>query len=540
MSTDEEDIDIMNNGSDDELADTVTCQPTPTTEHCQSTVSARTDGIRGKRYNDFDFITEPECELTDCELDVVGDGTNLSVDPCLQAEVSVPQIESDKVSPTQVRKPGVAKLPSTQPDSPQLTTGYKSEIENNKDIHGIMSLIKVERLDEACYVDGIGQLLSAHRQTNVIAIDSSDDEVDTKDNSDAASTSSDDSLQNNAISITSDVARISKLDIKDHLENREVFPEVEIVDLTLAASEEILPLGRIYRIVDDFVVIKCLDSHKILDLDSMIFDENRKCVGYIFEVLGLVSDPYYSLHFNTNSDILSLGLHLNQDLYYSPNEKYARYVLVDMLREMEHRKKRVVNVSDGESEDDDDGSDQSCSEDRPEEATRKQNCRKRKSQEQGPKVLHRTTVNYSLKYTSNVPKHQKFNDNRRPFPSQWNSLSRNNHQNPTSMYSNPPPLVPPPFVPPPFVPTSPSFHPMPPAFHQHSFSSPRHGNSARTPLNSSTHFNPPNSFLNIQKNSDSCRTSDLDVSTNSKSSFQKSVLASFLDPSSLDKPPESQ
>ena len=563
MLSDEEEIDVMDSASDNDVKDII-IQPTPTSTVIQSTVSARTDGIRGKRYKDFDVkSTQESGELTDSEVDVVGEDTNIEniadsiivskEDICVLDEgitfTSTPEICQQEVAKQPPSKPGVmqevAKQPPYKPGvTKQLTSEFKPEVKNTEDIYGIMSLIKVERLDEACPKDGIEKLMFDHRQTNPIEIDSSEEESVTKDESD--SSSSDDAVRDKAMSITSDTTRMSNLDIKDHSENREVYPEVEITDLTLAATEEILSLGRIYKIVDDFVVIKCYDSQKILDLDSMIFDDKRKCVGYIFEVLGLVTDPYYSVHFNTNSDILSLGLHLNQDLYYSSNEKYARYVLVDMLRELEHKRRRVVCESDGESEESSDG-------DKPTENTPKQNARKRKSHEQGGKVLNRTTINYSVNYTSSIPKQAKFNN--RSLPLQRNYKPQNSYQSQTSMYSNPPP-----FINAPRPQTFPSYsQPTPQPMHppnctsysqptpqpMHPPNCPSYSQPTPQPMHPGQGYRPykpPNSFsqLNNSTHSFAPFMKDSRNSENSKNNdnFKNSVLSSFLDPFSLDKQSE--
>lgn len=395
MNNIEEEIDVLNDRTSTELS-SVTALVSIEALDKQSmdidgSVSARTDGLRGKRYNDYQIEQSSGTEsgeLTDSDIDVLGDEEHESKSTPLLGNFIQPSV-THKLKVQQNQSELIAKRDCQNVNE----SSEDKELRTNDDVKGILSIIKSEPDFDFTSNPGISKLLSAHRPV-IPVIDTSDDEDGDFNISDSDSS---DEPYKAPMSITSEINKMESMNIKD-MPFKETFPEVEIIDLVLSEVEEICSLGTIYQIVEDFVVVKGSHYDQVLDLDSMVFDGKRKCVGYVFEVLGPVREPYYSIHFNTNSDIANLGLHLNQELFYSTNENYSRYVLVEKLRELEFSSRHKQN-SQGNSDESDSFSSDSEKEENTKTSFQPKPLAgvKRKPKKQ---LQNRTTSNYTVNYTS--------------------------------------------------------------------------------------------------------------------------------------------
>ena len=482
-------------------------------------VSARTDGIRGRRYLDYQFQPSSGTEsgeLSDSDVDIVGiteNKENELFDNCLSMAISNSKLSSGKkahetdvacndvvldegaICKEEARFNSISSQKKS--NSKVLWNPVEIDVRTDEDVRGILSYIKIEPFDHESN-NGLDKLLADHRKIMPIIADSSDDENQYFEISD--SESGDDSDYNIPLSVTSEVNRMEGMNIQDHY-FVETYPEVEIIDLTLSECEQIIPLGKVYKIVEDFVVVKNCNCDKVLDLDSMIFDNRRKCVGYVFEVLGPVKEPYYSIRFNTNSDIESLGLHIDQELFYSENERYSRYVMVDLLRELEYNSRFRKRPDGAHRSSSDSCNSESESEESSKHLTRPAVGTKRKPKKQ---LHNRTTSNYSVNYQSvhKQPKHH------------YNSFT---DQLKTVSYVNP-------------APDQSNFHGMERKLSNSWRNTPNSTHSKESEERKSTNDMSYDTLYNKVK-SDQNRKAPTQTQVNS---FKSSVLASFLDPFSLD------
>ena len=423
-SVDEEEIDIMGIDKEKESKVIKDCSTSHQIELIGSmpidgSVSARTDGLRGQRYLDYELkdSSGPESgELSDSDVDIIGmkddteneiiNSSSKNEKPCTHEVVMpAPICQNQNISETPIIK-DTAFLTFKNIDSEPLPypplVKCEMNIKTSEDLRDIIGYIQAESPEHQSRTDGINKLMSDHRQIIPVIEESSDDEGDLKL---SESDSSDESDYKDLMSMTSEANRMEGMSIKDDY-FLEIFPEVEIIDLTLAENEQIIALGKVFKIVEDFVVVNSCCCDKVLDLDSMIFNSDRKCIGYVFEVLGPVKEPYYSIRFNTNSDIEALGLRLNQELFYSPNERYSRYVIVDLLRELEYNSRRRKTSDCGDETSSDSCNSGSESEEIPDKIIKPKSGLKRKPKKQ---LQNRTTSNYSVNYqcttTGKQPKH---------------------------------------------------------------------------------------------------------------------------------------
>ena len=119
-------------------------------------------------------------------------------------------------------------------------------------------------------------------------------------------------------------------------------PPIEKLNLVLESSVNLIKIGRVISIVDNkLVVIQTLKQDtgeaKPLDEDTILFDENRKGLGKIYETFGPVVSPFYSLRFNLNEiKEGQLKVDVGSFIYYAPeSSKYTKFIFnVDELRQV--------------------------------------------------------------------------------------------------------------------------------------------------------------------------------------------------------------
>jgi len=218
---------------------------------------------------------------------------------------------------------------------------------------------------------------------------------------------------------------IAELNLNDH-HNKEKFPYVELTSITLNETEQIHPFGQITQIVEDFVVVKAC-ANFILDEQSMVFNKDRTSVGYVFEVLGLVTAPYYSIKYNKHQEIVDRGLEIGQELYYSKNENYTKVLIVEKLRQVEKQRNVCTQLySSDESGDEGDGKPKGP----PRPKLKAFHQRQRAPQMANPPRARATiqTHNYSMNYQATPPTWPYYDPNLQP------TSYQNNYYQPTSIY----------------------------------------------------------------------------------------------------------
>uniref|UniRef100_A0A0K0F7E6 H/ACA ribonucleoprotein complex subunit n=1 Tax=Strongyloides venezuelensis TaxID=75913 RepID=A0A0K0F7E6_STRVS len=140
--------------------------------------------------------------------------------------------------------------------------------------------------------------------------DSDDDEI----NSIINSKKDFDALERGRRSRSSSVCSVSSV-IDDYI------PEQWILkDFYLPDNITMKRLGEVLNIIETVVTIgnteKC---NQIVNLESKVFNEDRLCIGVIYDVMGSISDPIYCLRFDTASRAHSVRT--GQTLYIAESAK---------------------------------------------------------------------------------------------------------------------------------------------------------------------------------------------------------------------------
>ena len=91
-------------------------------------------------------------------------------------------------------------------------------------------------------------------------------------------------------------------------------------------------MGRISSWVEELVVIESCSGIPAIDVDSVLFlDNGQRALGRVFDVFGPVSQPYYSVRFNSDKHIQEKGLERGMDVFYAPKSEYTSFIFLEQL-----------------------------------------------------------------------------------------------------------------------------------------------------------------------------------------------------------------
>lgn len=183
--------------------------------------------------------------------------------------------------------------------------------------------------------NGLRQLSSAY------ASDSSDDDSDREVEDESSDTVS-------SIKSPCHDAHMDDEDEEDNIVERAVFvPKTEgelllqdlppIEDLKISvASNTLACLGTISAIVEKQIIVQSNKDMPPLNIDSVLFFADGQPIGQIFDVLGQVKEPSYSIRFNTEQDITLKQLEIDMPVYFAPSadKSITSFVFVNQLRKI--------------------------------------------------------------------------------------------------------------------------------------------------------------------------------------------------------------
>lgn len=108
-----------------------------------------------------------------------------------------------------------------------------------------------------------------------------------------------------------------------------------IEDLKISVPEdECEEVGTITSIVETLVVVECYKGIAPLDIDSVLFlDKGKRALGKIFDVIGPVTEPVYTVRFTDLDQIKKHEIEKGMKVFCAPKSDYANYVfLPDLLK----------------------------------------------------------------------------------------------------------------------------------------------------------------------------------------------------------------
>ncbi|KAK1972469.1 hypothetical protein LY78DRAFT_551374, partial [Colletotrichum sublineola] len=102
--------------------------------------------------------------------------------------------------------------------------------------------------------------------------------------------------------------------------NEMVVETVPKPDVVLTADDKIEELGLVDQIVDNIMVIKAFTpgEYQVLDTGSVLCTEDRKVFGVVWETIGKVLQPMYTVMLSTADEIREAGLSVGAKVYYPP------------------------------------------------------------------------------------------------------------------------------------------------------------------------------------------------------------------------------
>ncbi|KAK2040818.1 hypothetical protein LZ31DRAFT_439546, partial [Colletotrichum somersetense] len=102
--------------------------------------------------------------------------------------------------------------------------------------------------------------------------------------------------------------------------NEMVVETIPKPDVSLTADDKIEALGLVDQIVDNIMVIKAFTpgEYQVLDTGSVLCTEDRKVFGVVWETIGKVLQPMYTVMLSTADEIREAGLAVGAKVYYPP------------------------------------------------------------------------------------------------------------------------------------------------------------------------------------------------------------------------------
>ncbi|XP_042325256.1 H/ACA ribonucleoprotein complex non-core subunit NAF1 [Sceloporus undulatus] len=108
---------------------------------------------------------------------------------------------------------------------------------------------------------------------------------------------------------------------------------VEDVTIILPESVELMPFGKISSIIGHLVIVESQKGLPPVNEDTVLFKDDRRSVGKIFEVFGPVSHPFYVLQFNSPEHIESKDIKVHDAMYFAPSvESFTQYIFPEKIK----------------------------------------------------------------------------------------------------------------------------------------------------------------------------------------------------------------
>lgn len=79
-------------------------------------------------------------------------------------------------------------------------------------------------------------------------------------------------------------------------------------------------------------MVESLPNMPAYDQDTLLFlDKGKQPLGYIFDVIGPVSQPLYAIRFNNEQEIQALNVSKGLPVFSAPKTEHTQYVFVQEL-----------------------------------------------------------------------------------------------------------------------------------------------------------------------------------------------------------------
>ncbi|KRT85190.1 hypothetical protein AMK59_2506 [Oryctes borbonicus] len=116
----------------------------------------------------------------------------------------------------------------------------------------------------------------------------------------------------------------------------ELPPVADVSSLNVEVTEhECIHMGNVSGIIDRLVTVESLPNIPAYDLETLLFlDNGKKPLGYVYDVMGPVSNPIYVIRFNTKEEMDSVGVTKGLPVYSAPKTPHTQYVFLKQLMQV--------------------------------------------------------------------------------------------------------------------------------------------------------------------------------------------------------------
>ena len=99
------------------------------------------------------------------------------------------------------------------------------------------------------------------------------------------------------------------------------------VPYALTPSDTFTSCGAITSTVEDRILVAPTPHSKIIDLDNIIYNKNKICIGYLDDVIGNIDKPVYVVRKYPTMEPENIKIEVGEEVFYADN--YVKFV--DML-----------------------------------------------------------------------------------------------------------------------------------------------------------------------------------------------------------------
>ncbi|KAK2160489.1 hypothetical protein LSH36_132g02013 [Paralvinella palmiformis] len=112
-------------------------------------------------------------------------------------------------------------------------------------------------------------------------------------------------------------------------------PPIEELAITVGDDVKMVEVGKITSAIHTLVIVQAKADLPPLNEDTVLFLEERKVLGQVFETFGPVSTPLYSVRFNSPDQINERQLRPGLIVFYVPDApEYTHYVFMAHLQRL--------------------------------------------------------------------------------------------------------------------------------------------------------------------------------------------------------------
>nr|KAJ3412353.1 hypothetical protein HK105_002374 [Polyrhizophydium stewartii] len=185
--------------------------------------------------------------------------------------------------------------------------------------------------DDSVHMHAEAESPDAEVASNVSFCDTSSDSSSSSDEDDGESGAKARPARERPVVADDEDEEIGEADMRTKNEIAKL-PPVEPLSIEVPAGAVVSQIGAVSGVVDTLVIVKAMIGGEIevLDQDSILLLEDRTPLGRVFDTFGPVSVPFYSVRFNSASEIKEKQIAVGMPVFFTKD--LVKFVFTQPLR----------------------------------------------------------------------------------------------------------------------------------------------------------------------------------------------------------------